>query len=102
KVQVLDGRIQAVFERELQVPLHLNGLSAELAFYEATYFFAFKITDAPQLLGNTPCAARVIPFAADPNDSTLLAKLASLSREEVPENENVGQLFADRIALKCD
>ncbi|MEM7733899.1 MAG: DUF1007 family protein, partial [Pseudomonadota bacterium] len=101
QVQVVDGRIQAIFDRDLQTPLDLAGQEAELAFYESTYFFAFKITNTPQLIGETPCVADVIPFKADAGDASLLAKLASLSREEVPENENVGVLFADRIALSC-
>ncbi|MEM6589754.1 MAG: DUF1007 family protein [Pseudomonadota bacterium] len=102
QVQVIDGRIQAVFDRTLESPLALTGETLELAFYESTYFFAFKITNSPQLFGTTQCIADMIPFTADPGDSFLLAKLASLSREEIPENENVGRLFADRIALTCN
>lgn len=101
QVQVVDGRIQAVFDRVLETPLPLTGDALELAFYESTYFFAFKITNAPTLMGTPPCTADVVPFKADPGDNFLLAKLASLSREEIPENENVGRLFADRIALTC-
>lgn len=102
KVQLVDGRIQAVFTRALETPLPLSGGNAELAFYESTYFFAFKVTNTPQLRGSSgTCVADVIPFTPDPNDASVLTKLAMLSREETPDDENVGLLFADRIALKC-
>lgn len=102
QVTLIDGRIQAVFTRDLENPMSLSGAAAELAFYESTYFFAFKIANTPRLIGPTDaCAAEVIPFNPDPDDASILAKLAMLSREETPADENVGLLFADRIALKC-
>ncbi|MEM7599056.1 MAG: DUF1007 family protein [Pseudomonadota bacterium] len=102
EVQLIDGRIQAVFTRALEAPMTLIGSSTELAFYESTYFFAFKVTNIPQLMGGSgACVADVIPFKPDPNDASVLTKLAMLSREETPDDENVGLLFADRIALKC-
>lgn len=101
-VQLIDGRIEAVFTRDLEKPMPLSGAAAEVAFYESTYFFAFKIANTPQLMGSSDtCVAEVIPFNPDPDNASLLAKLAMLSREEIPAEENVGQLFADRIALRC-
>lgn len=102
EVELVDGRIKAVFTRQLETPVDVQGERMELAFYERTYFFAFKITNTPRLIGPNPCSADLLPFSPDPNDASLLAKLAQLSREEIPENENVGLLFADRIALTCE
>lgn len=102
EVELIDGRIQAVFTRDLTAPKDLRGREANLAFYESTYFFAFRITNTPQMAGPSPCRADVIPFSPEAGDASLLAKLAQLSREEIPEDENVGVLFADRIALKCE
>ena len=99
---LLDGRLQVTFVRDLTTPLHVEGKEIKAAFYESTYFFAFKITNAPKILGHPgACQTEVIPFSPDPNDASLFAKLASLSREEKPEDENVGAQFADRISLRC-
>lgn len=102
QVHLIDGRLRSEFTRALETPLTLRGQNAEIAFYESTYFFAFKITNTPRFIGGAGlCAANVVPFTPDPNDGPLLAKLAQLSREEIPQDENVGALFADRIALSC-
>lgn len=102
QVELVNGRIQATFTRDLETPMDMRGREAEVAFYESTYFFAFKVTNTPRLEGAGGCAADVIPFSPDPNDASLLLKLAQLSREETPDTENVGLLFADRIALRCE
>ena len=100
--QLLNGRLLLTFVRDLTSPFHVEGKEIEAAFYESTYFFAFKITNTPKLIGPaTECQTEVIPFSPDPNDASLFAKLASLSREDVPEDENVGAQFADRISLRC-
>lgn len=101
--QLLDGRLQLTFVRDLKTPVHVEGREISAAFYESTYFFAFKITNTPMLLGHVgACKTEVVPFSPDPNDASLFAMLASLSREEIPEDQNVGARFADRISLRCD
>ena len=73
-----------------------------MAFYESTYFFAFSVTQEPTLLGHAGrCTADVRPFRPDAEDAALQAMLARLSREETPDIENVGALFADRIVVRC-
>jgi len=99
---LIDGRLQITFSRRLETPINLAGSTLNASFYESTYFFAFKITKPPELVGEVgECGAKIIPFVADPKNSALQATLAKLSREETPEDRQVGALFADRIALQC-
>ena len=101
-VAVVDGRLRVTFTRQLDVPIDLNQSSAEVAFYEATYFYAFAVTNSPQVLGAPrTCAADVIPFEAGAQDTALQAALAKLSREETPDIARVGSFFADRISIRC-
>lgn len=101
--RLVDGRLEMTFIRELPSPVSLDGQDAEVAFYESTYFFAFKVTDQPQLVeAAAQCAATVIPFDPDSQTESLRAALSTLGREETPAMGNVGALFADRIAVTCD
>lgn len=100
---LVDGRLKLTFLRHLSEPLDMRDQRADVAFYESTYFFAFKITNTPKLKDlDAACSAEIIPFKPEPNDASLLAQLAALNREETPQDENVGILFADRIALQCE
>lgn len=102
-VQLRDGRLQLTFVRPLEQALNLSGQSAEVAFFESTFFFDFTITQAPNLLGDANrCRTNTTPFKADRQDQGLLDALAKLSREETSGIDNVGALFADRITLTCD
>lgn len=97
---LIDGKLQLTFRRVLETPLDLSRASTRVAFYESTYFYAFSITKEPQFLGTTEtCSASVTPFNPDSQDRDLKASLAKLSREETPENDQVGALFADRISI---
>jgi ABC-type uncharacterized transport system substrate-binding protein len=100
--QLVDGRLKMTFTRHLRTPVDMKDASLEVAVYEATYFYAFAVTDDPLLLGETAgCDTDVIPFNPDTQDKVLQATLAKLGREETPDIEGVGAFFADRIVLKC-
>ena len=100
-VQLIDGRLRLTFMRGLETPISLIGSDVEIAFYESTYFFDFSVTNTPELIGGeNTCRATVIPFEPNRNDP-LLKALAKLSREETPNEANVGANFADRIYLRC-
>ncbi|MGR3496174.1 DUF1007 family protein [Citreimonas sp.] len=99
---VVDGRLEMTFTRTLGTPVSLDAQYAEVAFYESTYFFAFSVTDEPRLVDAAAgCSVRVIPFDPDSQTEELSKALSTLGREETPEIENVGALFADRIAVTC-
>jgi len=100
--EMLDGRLRVTFTRELDETVRKAGLTAEVAFYESTYFYAFAITNRSELLGSGGnCRAEVFKYDPSEQDEQLQATLARLGREETPSIANVGSLFADRIALKC-
>ena len=101
--QLADGRLELTFTRRLETPVPLADRNVEVAFYESTYFYEFNLTQEPKIFGNgDECAADLIPFNPDLQLAALQATLAKLSREETPEAENVGALFADWILLTCD
>lgn len=100
---LIDGQLTMTFRRKLTTPLDLAQSDAEVAFYESTYFFAFSITQEPNFLGSAEsCTANVIQFDPTAKTATLKKLLARLSREETPEDENIGAYFADRIAVACE
>jgi polyphosphate kinase len=99
---LVEGRVVVRFERALAEPAPAEGLEAVARLYDPTYFFAYFVEEAPRIEGAPGnCAAHVDPFEADEELAGLQETLAALSREETPERENVGALFADRIVLSC-
>lgn len=102
-VDLVDGRLKVTFLRQLATPIDLSGNNIEVAFYESTYFFAFAVTQAPQLLGEaSTCMQEVNHFDPYAQDTKLQATLAKLGREEMPDIPNVGSFFADRIIVRCE
>ena len=100
---LVDGRILMTFTRSLEIPLEVRGRDVEVGFYESTYFFDFTVTLSPEVRGaDGQCAARVIPFELDQQLARFQTMLLALDREETPETENVGALFADWIVLSCE
>lgn len=100
---VVDGRLQLTFTRPLENPVDLTGVVANVAFYEATYFFAFSVTNTPKILGGSNnCHTNVIPFNPDTQNAELRATLAKLTREETPDIQQVGAQFADQIVVQCE
>lgn len=100
--RLIEGRLEMTFTRRLESPISLGERRVEVAFYESTYFYAFSVTNQPRIADdNGTCAARVVPFNADAQSAALQSTLYELGREETPDIENVGALFADRIVLRC-
>lgn len=98
---VKDGRLEVTFVRNLTAPMDLTQRAVDVAFYESTYFFAFSITDPPEINGPSNCKGAVTPFTPNDQDTELMSLLAKLGREETTGIDNVGATFADRIVLKC-
>jgi ABC-type uncharacterized transport system substrate-binding protein len=100
---VIDGRLELTFKRNLKSPILVKNAPVTAAFYESTYFFAFSITNQPNMIGPSEhCSKELIPYEPAHHSQSLQAALALLSREETPVLPNVGAEFADRIVLKCD
>lgn len=100
-VDLVDGRLQLTFLRLLEEPTVLADKTVEVAFYESTYFFAFKISNNPTFVGSGACTAVVVPYTPGEQSEEVKQDLARLSREETPNIANVGQVFADRIVVNC-
>lgn len=102
-VKLVNGRLNIGFIRDLSHPIFMHKQKVGVDFYEASFFYAFSATQQPQIIGaKNICSSQVIPY--DPNEETqfLETTLSELGREETPEINNIGALFADRITLKCD
>ncbi|MGF1659820.1 MAG: DUF1007 family protein [Rubrimonas sp.] len=98
-----DGRVVVRFRRDLAEPAPAQGLQARLELYDPSYFFAYALTGEPALRdAPAACAAQARRFDPDAAASELLASLATLGREETPEDPNVGAAFADAALLRCD
>jgi len=101
-IRMVDTRLEVTFTRTLTQPLPLSNLTLETQFYEASFFYDFSITQSPQILGHgEDCQAQVIPFAEGDETQEIRQALQALGREEVPDQPNVGALFADRITMTC-
>lgn len=100
--QMVGGRLQITFTRHLHDAVGLTGLTAEVSFFESTYFYAFAITEQPKIVGSgSRCSEQVLKYDPTSQDRKLQATLSRLSREETPAMADVGALFADRIILTC-
>ena len=98
-----ENRLKVKFERELKTKFVLTDTPLEIGFYERTYFFDFSITSQPLIFGDAgSCSASVIPFEINSQSADILRELSYLSREETPEDTQIGAKLADRIQLICD
>ncbi|MEO9514501.1 MAG: DUF1007 family protein [Paracoccaceae bacterium] len=100
--RMMDGRLRITFTRELDEPIRLTGLTAEVSFYESTYFYAFSITEQPEFFGSEGrCDGEVVKYDPTEQDQQMQAMLSKLSREETSGIANVGALFADKVVVTC-
>ncbi len=101
-VRLEGAQLAATLELRLDAPLDLRGRSIGLALYDPTYFAAVETLAPPSLPDALDaCQARLVKFEPTNLDSTTLAALGALSREETPEDERIGARFADRSTITC-
>lgn len=101
--QMIKGRIGVSFEVHLQTPQDMAGRSASLKLYDPLYYYAYSIPNEGRILGKASgCHVWVNRFNPDGQTAKLQKELSALSREEMPENLNIGAKFAEEIALQCD
>lgn len=94
-----DDKITVSFDLPLAAPQTVEG-EVVLRLYDPSYYYAYAVTGVEDVTSGQ-CDTTLIPFVADNATTELSAKLAMLSREETPDQEEVGRLFADRIVLAC-
>lgn len=102
ELEMVEGRLRMTFFRHLTTPLDLSVQQIDVAFYETTYFFAFKITQPPEFLGDiNECYGEIVPFDTNEKSEEIRATLRALGREQIPQDRNVGALFADKVIVSC-
>ena len=103
-----DGRVEVLFERELEKPFRpgTNGdPAAVVKVYDPTFYYAYEISAPPEVRGPgaAGCTAEHKPYDPDaPGLAALKTELAALGRDETPEQQDVGALFADELILSCE
>jgi len=101
--EVVAGRIGVTFELHLQTPLNMAGRQASLKLYDPGYYYAYSVPGKAQLFGNAAgCDAVVNRFDPDEQQRVLQQELSNLSPDEVPEDINIGAIFAEEISLRCE
>ncbi len=100
--RMVEGRIGVSFELHLQAPKNIRGSRASLKLYDPIYYYAYSILSEGRIFGNASgCHISVKRFDPDEQTAALQKELSTLSREELPENLNVGSKFAEEIILQC-
>jgi len=94
-----DNRISVSFDLPLAAPMAVSE-TVTLLLYDPNYYYAYAVEGLEAAMPDA-CTAELIAFEPDTATSELQAQLARLSREETPDIENVGRLFADQIYLTC-
>lgn len=102
-----DGRVEVTFERILAEPVRPSTSSETVTvkLYDPTFYYAYEVSEEPEVRGpeGHGCSTRHVPY--DPNLPGLAAlqvELSALGRDETPEQEDVGALFADELILTCE
>lgn len=97
-----NDQITVAFDLPLSQPAGLAGRAVALRLYDPFFYYAYTILAGTEGRDLPPgCQAEVIPFEPDAAESALQEQLAALSREETPEQPNVGRLFSDEVVLTC-
>lgn len=100
------GQVEVTFERLLDKPFRpgADGPDAIVKLYDPTFYYAYEVTETPQIRGEDghDCTATHKPYdASDPALAALQVELSALGRDETPTQQDVGALFADELRLTC-
>lgn len=99
QASLADDRITVSFDLPLATPIDVTD-GVVLKLYDPNYYYAYTVIGLEEL-ATEGCRAELDPFVADEATAELQDKLALLSREETPEQDGVGRLFADQVRLTC-
>ena len=101
-VQLHQKRLGLVFLIPLETPIPLKGKTLTLQLYDPTYFTEISIDLPPMIVGQAEgCSVSVTKPASTEQSRQSQTLLSRLSREEKPDIENVGALFAETTRLTC-
>lgn len=94
--------LAGIFRFELSEPLDLSTRDAMIKLYDDAYFTEVSVPEAPTLQGESgPCRMTFTPFSITAELAQAQNLLARLGREETPEQEGVGAIFADKTVISC-
>lgn len=103
QAEFLNDQITVRFDLPLTEPVEIPGQDVVLRVYDPNYYYAYTVTDIlDEPTFPSTCETSVIAFEPDTVTGDLLIALGTLSREETPEQANVGRLFSDEVFLTCD
>lgn len=95
--------ITLAFDLPLREPLQPGGKEIILRVYDPYYYFSYTVAEMiPSERMPEGCGTSLFPFKPDTATQELQALLSRLSMDQMPEQENVGRLFADEVVLQCD
>lgn len=98
-----NDQITIRFDLPLAEPVKVSGQDIVLRIYDPNYYYAYTVIEVVEPLPlPKPCETVLYAFEPDAATGDLLVTLGSLSREETPEQSNVGRLFSDEVTLSCD
>ncbi len=102
EIDFVNGHLVIAMEVFLEAPLSVTGNKFTLELYDPTYFTEVILKEAPKIIGQKKqCRVAFDKAASDEDSQKIQSYLAQLSREETPDIENVGALFADQTRLVC-
>ncbi len=101
------GQVEVTFERVLAEPFRPggDGPDAIVKVYDPAFYYSYEVTEAPEVRGQDGhgCTAAHKPYDAnDPALAALQVELSQLGKDETPDQQDVGALFADEIRLTCE
>lgn len=101
-VNLVKGRLGLSFLMPLKQPQELKGKTLSLQLYDPTYFTAISIDRPPMVVGNNAICSVSVSKPSDTDDTLQTQQyLSELSREETPEEEDIGAIFAEKTVLRC-
>ena len=103
-----DGRVEVTFDRLLDKPFRPGATgdpAAIVKLYDPTFYYAYEVSEPPEVRGPGAkgCTASHDRYdPATPGLAALQTELSALGRDETPEQQDVGALFADDLILSCE
>ncbi|MBZ8117056.1 DUF1007 family protein [Roseovarius sp. LXJ103] len=97
-----DNKITVAFDLPLAAPATLGEAEVILRLYDPGFYYDYTILPASEDEGlPTGCKSELVSFKPDSMSSDMLIMLGTLSRDEMPAQDNVGRLFTDEVILTC-